>query len=128
MSCQSLPKPATLTGRQLRAVAAVAASTNLVEAARVAKVGERSLRRWITLPPFLAAVEAARTEATTQTLRSLEQALSAAVACLRELLTPDTPPNTRRAAASDLLKHGLASIELRQISERLDAIERRLAE
>ena len=115
-----------LSGKQEGAIRALLAGKSIVEAARAAGTHERTLRRWLAQEPFKTALQAAQEAATRDALASLERALSEGIEALRELLGPDTPHATRRAAASDLVRHGLTAFELANIERRLDDLERRL--
>lgn len=51
-----------LTERQRRALAALLVAPTAKEAAKIANVGERTLKRWRTLPAFQRAYKAAQSE------------------------------------------------------------------
>ncbi|MCC5846674.1 MAG: hypothetical protein JJU29_01160 [Verrucomicrobia bacterium] len=118
---------AGFTAPQRKAAAALAAAPSISQAARSCGLGERTLRRYATDPAFNNYVETLRTEATDGALRRLTLSLSGAVAALEELLS-DESGVLRRQAAADLLRFGLQAAEMRTITQRIDELERRLAE
>ena len=82
------------------------------EAARVTGIGTRTLYRWMQHPQFEAAYRAARRAAFGQASARLQQASSAAVSTILQILRdPSTRASTRVRAADLALCHGKAAIE-----------------
>jgi phage terminase small subunit len=105
---------AELTNRQRKSIAALLSTSNVVEAAKVSKVGERTLYRWLTLPEFRSAVTEAEGEAIDAAARRLiglqDSAKASAAIKLR--------------AAQTILDYLLKLRELRSIENRLTELEK----
>jgi hypothetical protein len=107
------------------AIAALLTQRNTEEAARVAKVGVRTLYRWQKDPEFDAAFRAARRAAFGQTTARLQQGSSAAATVLMKLmLDPNTPASTRVRAADTIISHAGKAIEIEDIEARVAELER----
>ena len=107
------------------AIAALLTQRNTEEAARVAKVGVRTLYRWQKDPEFDAAFRAARRAAFGQTTARLQQGSSAAATILMKLmLDANTPASTRVRAAEIIVSHAGKAIEIEDIEARLTELER----
>lgn len=113
-----------LSPAQAHGVAAVLGTRSLEEAAKLAGVTTRTLRRWMELPAFQAALITSRREAFTQALADLRLAASEAVAALRRIVgNPETPPGVVVQAAHAILTHAFKGVELQDILERIQALE-----
>jgi hypothetical protein len=111
-----------LTTRQRRAISALISCRNTQEAAALAKVGERTLYRWLTLPAFrneLLAVEGLAIDAATRRLISLQDA---AIETLAGLLETGNQTN-QRLAATAILDTLLRLREIRNVEQRLADLE-----
>jgi transposase-like protein len=107
------------------AVAAVLSQRNLEEAARVAGIGVATLLRWQKLPEFQEALRRARREALSQTINRLQQGSSAAATTLlKVMLDQNTPASTKVRAADSVMNHALRAMELEDVMERLEDLER----
>lgn len=117
---------AGLTTPQHRAIAALLTSRNVVEASQQAQVGERTMRRWLTQPDFRAALLVAEGEAidlaTRRLLGAQEQAINTVVDMLNDA---DTPKWLKLQAAQMLVSNMVRLRELRNVEERLSALEAR---
>lgn len=117
---------AQLTTQQHRAIAALLSSRNVAEAAHQARVGERTMYRWMKDPPFRAALLEAEGEAidvaTRRLLGAQEKAIDTVVAMLDD---PCVPKWLQLQAAQMLITNLLKLRELRNIEERLTALEAR---
>ena len=106
------------------ASAALLTQRNTEEAARVAKVGARTLYRWQKEAEFDAALRAARRAAFSQSVARLQQASSAAVSTLLKVMVDaSTPASTKVRAADSVLNHAMKAIELEDIEVRVTALE-----
>lgn len=113
-----------LTPRQRRSIAALLSCRNIPEAARVAKVGERTLYRWMTKTSFRAALVQAEEEAIDAATRRLLGLQNAAIDTLGNVLKDvDNSPNVRISAARSVLDFLLKLRELRNVESRLIALE-----
>jgi hypothetical protein len=79
-------------------------------------------------PPFRGAVQDARRAAFGQAIGLVQWYASVAVAALVKVLNdPASPANCRVTAAAVLLKFGREGIELDDLAQRIEALERSLA-
>ena len=114
-----------LTGRQAKALEALLQEPTMARAAAVAGVGERTLRRWMGETPFRDAVFRARREAFGQAIWLTQRYAAGAVATLVKVMgDAAAPPSSKVAAAGMLLKFGREGIELDDLAERIEALER----
>jgi hypothetical protein len=105
-----------LPHKQEEAVAALLSQRNIEDAARVARVGTRTLLRWMKVPEFQAAYREARRAAFSQSIARLQQASSAAVATLLKVMVdPNTPASSWVRAADCVLDHSAKAIEIEDI-------------
>jgi hypothetical protein len=114
-----------LTPRQDGAVATLLQEPTIGRAAAAAGVGERTLRRWLAEPVFKAAVLTARREAFGQAIGLTQKYAPVAVAALVKVMQDQTvPPAAKVTAAAMLLRFGREGIELDDLAERVEAMER----
>lgn len=113
-----------LTHRQQAAVRTLLACKSVAEAAQRARVGERTLYRWLADPAFRAALSAAEGDlldaATRRLLALQEDAIGAFEAVLRDA---HAAPSARLRAAQAVLDYLLKLRELRDVEQRLTALE-----
>ena len=115
----------TLGRKQEEAIAGLLTQRNLEEAARVARIGVRTLIRWMKDPEFQTAYREARREAFGQSIARLQQGTSAAATTLLKLLIePNTPASVRARVADSIFNHAARAIEIEDIEERLSNLER----
>jgi transposase-like protein len=94
------------------AVAALLTQRSIEEAARVAGIGTQTLMRWMKIPEFEAACREARRAAMSQSNARLQQACSAAVTVLFQIMVdPSAPESARVRAANSLLDRANQAIE-----------------
>jgi len=116
---------AKLPRKQEEAIAALLSQRNIEDAARVARVGTRTLLRWMKIPEFQAAYREARRGAFGQAIARLQQGSSAAATTLLKLmLDPATPPSVRARCCEAILSLASKAIELEDIESRVAALER----
>jgi len=107
------------------AIAALLTRPSVEDAARVAGVAEKTLRRWMQEPEFNAAYLAAKRAAFGQAIARLHHLSSAAVSILgKVMMDPATPPATKVRAADSILAHTAKAIETEDIEARLAEVER----
>lgn len=115
----------TLGRKQEDAIAALLTQRNLEEAARAAKIGARTLLRWMKDPAFQKAYREARREAFGQSIARLQQGTSAAATTLLKLLIDaNTPASVRARVADSIFNHAAKAIELEDFEARLAELER----
>jgi hypothetical protein len=78
------------------AIAALLTQRNVEEAAKVAGIGTNTLWRWMRLPELQAAYRKARRDAFSQSVARLQQASTAAVSTLLEIMVDRNAPETRK--------------------------------
>ena len=111
--------------KQDEAIAALLSQRNMEEAARVAKIGVRTMYRWMKEPAFDAAYRKARRASFGQTIARLQQGSpNAASLLLKIVLDGHAPPSTRVRAAEIVLDKAAKAIELEDIEARLAELER----
>jgi hypothetical protein len=120
------PEPAAkgLTRRQERALLALLAEPSIAAAAKGAKIGERTLRRWLVQPAFVDSYRAARRESVDQATARLQHAATDAVQTLVDVMNETTAtPAARVAAARTLLEEMRRAVELDDLPERVATLE-----
>ena len=118
-----------LSYRQKRTIPALLASRNFQQAAQVARVGTRTLFRWLKNDPdfrtaLLEAENRTIDEATRRLLAGQEQALDTLV----NVMTKADKQSDKRLAAVAWLDIALRWCELRNFEQRLSMLEERLHE
>jgi hypothetical protein len=117
-----------LNARQTQAVEALLREPTITRAATVAGVHERTLRRWLREVPFRTAVLVARRESFGQAIGLTQRYAPVAVGTLVKVMQdPTAAASARVGAAAVLLKFGREGIELDDVCERLDRLERAAA-
>jgi len=115
--------------KQEEAIAALLTQRNIEEAARTAKVGVRTLLRWLKLPEFDAAYRKARRDAFGQATARLQQGTSAAATTLlKVMIDANTPASVKVRAAEAILNHSAKAIEIEDIEARVADLERAAAQ
>jgi hypothetical protein len=113
-----------LTAQQQRAILALLSTKNVSEAAKQAKVGERTLWRWLNDPVFrvhLAAAEANMLDAATRRLLQMQEGALATVQAIMQ--DAGAGAGVRLRAAQAVLDYLLKLRELRNVEQRLTALE-----
>jgi hypothetical protein len=108
------------------AIAALLTAATLGEAARLANIGEATLRRWLREPDFAGAYRAARRQALETVVGRLQQSATAAVETLERNLTASAE-GVQVRAAQILLEQAFKAVELMDLAERVEALEAREA-
>jgi hypothetical protein len=114
-----------LTLKQQKGLAALLTCSTLVEAAKEAGVGERSLRRWLKQDTFRTALRHARSDAISQAGGRLQRTTARAVAVLDKIIRDEkATAATRVSAVRTALRYAYHSVEVEDFEERLSALER----
>ena len=114
-----------LTTKQAKALEALLQEPTMARAALVAGSNERTLRRWLQLPAFKDALLRARREAFGQAIGLTQKYAPVAVASLVRVMQDEkSPPSSKVSAAAVLLKFGREGIELDDLAERIQQLER----
>jgi hypothetical protein len=118
-------------GRQDRkreqAIAALLECGTLAEAAQRAKVSVRTLKVWLKEPGFLGAYRAAKRQLTEHAIGVLQEAAALAAATLRRSLRGGKVADRIRAALG-ILRHAVDAVELTDLRQRVEELERKLTE
>lgn len=118
-----------ISAKQQLALDVLLASGDRGRAAQVAGVNDRTLRKWMHEPAFLAALTTAQDATLDQVTADLVTAAGGAVALLASTVdNKDAALGLRLQAARTLLDAALRWRELRGIERRLDALEQALNE
>jgi hypothetical protein len=113
-----------LTPKQHQSILALLETTTVKEAAEKVGVSDRSLRRWLLEPDFLADYRSARQQVVEHCVSLLQQCSAAAVTVLVKNMTCGKPAVEIRAAAI-IINGSVKGVETLDIETRLRAIERR---
>lgn len=118
------PAQSTINAKQERAILALLSTRSVAEAAALAKVGERTLWRWLSDPLFrvsLAGAEADMLDAATRRLLQLQdEAIGTVQAIMQDC---EASAGVRLRAAQAVLDYLLKLRELRNVEQRLTALE-----
>lgn len=114
-----------LTDNQRRALLALVEHPTLEEAAAAVGLTSRTLRRYLEDPVFLSEYRALRRAVWEQAVAELQQACGEAVATLRRNLDAESEAAQIRAART-ILDHARSGLEITDMLERLEELERRL--
>lgn len=113
------------TAKRDRAILALLTEPTLSRAAEIAGVCDKTLRRWLQEPAFLAEYRRARREAFAQAIAVTQRYAPAAVVTLAKIMgDPNAPYPSRVSAATSILKFSRDSIELDDLAARIEALER----
>ncbi len=116
-----------LTPTQRRAIAALLAERDTRAAAAAARVGYRTLCRWLTEPAFRAELRACEARAIDGAVLRLAELTAEAVATLRAvMLDPDAAAGNKVQAANIALARLLDLRAAGELEARLAAVEARL--
>jgi phage antirepressor YoqD-like protein len=118
-----------LSAAQKRAVAALLTERDIRSAAVAAKVGESTLRRWLRDDLFMAELRKAENDVIDRVTRRMLQVQEASLAVVVSILAnKETNANTRLRAAGMIFDNFVKLRELRNVEERLAAMETALRE
>jgi hypothetical protein len=104
---------AKLVRKKEAAILALMTQGTIEKAAEAARIGVRTLYRWLRMPEFREALHQAKHEAFSQATTRLQQnSVGMATVLLRLALDPDTPPSVRVHAADRALTHARKGTEI----------------
>jgi hypothetical protein len=113
-----------LSPKQERAIVALLSEHNVTKAAAIAKVGDRTIYRWLSEPAFSKAYRKARREAFGQAIALTQRYAPLAVNTLAQVMTDaDAPPSAKVQAATTILRFGRDGLELDDLAARIEALE-----
>jgi transposase-like protein len=108
--------------KRAAAIAALLTQGTVADAAKVAGLGEKTLRRWMAAPGFTAEYALARQRVIEGAVGALQQASAEAVATLRRNLTAGVPSVEVRAALG-IITQAFRGAELLDLAQRIAALE-----
>ena len=122
---QVLDLVAELKPSQQRAILALLQEPSIAKAARTAGVGNRTLHNWLDDPKFVAAFRRAKRHVFEQAIGLTHRYTALAVNTLAKVMVdPSAPYAPRVTAASAILRFSRDTIELEDIQERVEILER----
>lgn len=117
-------KKTELNVKQQSAILALMQTTTIGQAAKKAGIGRRTLDRWLTSPSFQNAYKLAQRQVFSQSMAKLQQLTGLAVNTLESILNSNTHNRTKVTAARIILENARAAIELDDLLQRLDKLEK----
>jgi len=118
-----------LSKQQERAVLALISAPTIKEASGIAKVSETTLYRWMNDDTFQGEYRAARRRVVQQALTQLQRVTGKAVQTLVDVMNNDeTSSSSRVAAAKTILEMAVKAVEIEDLMERVESLERLLQE
>jgi hypothetical protein len=118
-----------LTPKQERALVALLDCGEIKKAAEIAEVGEVTLWRWLQSPEFQARYRAARRQLVETAIAQLQSDCTVAARVLREVAEDrGAPASSRVAAARAIIEQSVSAVQLTDLQERLEEVERLLHE
>ena len=111
-----------LSRQQEAAIAALLVEPNVKAAAGKARVGEKTIRRWLQLPAFRDAYRQARARVLESAVAALQQASEQAVSTLVGLLK-NRNPMVKMRAATLIIGNGFKGTDLVNVLGRLEELE-----
>jgi hypothetical protein len=114
-----------LSPTQEQAIIALLNEQTLGRAAAAAKVGQRTLFRWLRQPAFSRAYRQARRDAFGQAIALTQRYAPLAVNTLAQVMMDKAAPHHAKvSAATTLLRFGREGIELDDLAARVEALEK----
>jgi len=122
-----MEKEKKLTTRQLMTISHLINSSSIEEASQSARVSRTTIYKWLKDDCFNAELKDQRDEMIQGALDRLKWAITKATTELIKLMD-STKEETRRLACKDIIEYALRSIELEDIEQRLNKVERIILE
>jgi hypothetical protein len=117
-----------LSYKQRRGIAALMLAGSVKAAAKIAKISERQLHRWLLEPAFKDALQKAQDNALAATVRALTDAGPLAALTLRNVMNNPSAKNSDRVRASNVnLTNLMRMTELSELADRVSELERQNA-
>ncbi len=118
-----------LTPKQERALVALLACAETKQAASDAGVNEATLWRWLQQPAFQSKYRAARRQLVETAIAQLQSDCTTAARVLREVAEDkEAPASSRVAAARTIIEQSVGAIQLIDLQERIEHLEKTFAE
>jgi DNA-binding MurR/RpiR family transcriptional regulator len=116
-----------LTAKQELALIALLDCGEIKKAAATAGVNEATLWRWLQLSDFQSRYRAARRQLVETAIAQLQSDCTVAARVLREVAEDrEAPASSRVAAARTILEQSIGAIELMDLQERVEMLEKSL--
>ena len=112
-----------LTARQQRVIAALLTARSIGEAAGIANINERTIRRWLEQPLFREALREAERAVLRNSLGRIQSLTAKAADTLESLLSAQSEP-VRVAAAKEILQRAMDAAAVQELEERVERLER----
>lgn len=116
-----------LTNRQIQAITHFLTSSSIEETCRKANISKTTFYKWLKDETFKDFLEEKRKEMVKEALQRLQVSINKAVAVLIDLMSTGNE-SIRRLASRDIIGYALKSIEIQEIEERLEKVERLVLE
>lgn len=114
-----------LTPRQELAIVALLNTPTVTKAAEMSNIPDATLRKWLRKDAFRRAYREARREAFNHAISLTQKYAPIAVQALAKIIADESvTPSSRVQAATALLKFARESVELDEIVERVERLER----
>ena len=123
------PLEQKLTAKQEQALIALLDCGEIKQAAETAGVTKVTLWRWLQSPDFQARYRAARRQLVETAIAQLQSDCTTAARVLREVAEDrQAPASSRVAAARAIIEQSVSAVQLTDLQERLEEVERLLQE
>lgn len=114
-----------LGAKQAKVLAALLSSPSITDAAKLAKLSERSVFRYLKDPVFIDLYRQARSEQVRQAVCQVQRISAKAATVLEEIMIdPCAKPSSKVLACRTVLDCALRAVELEDLEARLSALER----
>lgn len=118
---------AELNPRQRKAILHLLSARTVKQAAKQAKIRLPTLYKWMKEPAFREELERLRSEIVSDTVAQLKVYSLQAVGVLADLMNSSENEQIKRGCATDILENTRSFIQLRDLENRLAAIEDAIA-
>lgn len=120
---ERITPPIEMNARQRKAILHLISARTVKQAATEAKIRLATLYKWMKCPVFRAELERLRSEIVSDTVAQLKVYSLQAVNVLAELMNTSESEQVKRGCATDLLENTRSFIQLRDLENRLAALE-----
>lgn len=116
-----------LTPRQEKVLGLLLTEPTIHQAAEAAKIGVRTVFRWLKDEAFVGAYREARAEVVGQAVGRVQAAMGSAVKTLIGIMEDKgAPASSRVQAARTMIETAIKTVELEEIETRLSSLEKQL--
>ena len=116
-----------LSRKKEQAIAALLSQPSIGGAAKKIGIGEKTLFRWLRLDDFQKEYKNARRQVIDQTIAQIQSVMSEAVQTLLNVMSDDAAPASAKvSAARALLDIGFKVVEIEDLENRIEKIEKNL--